>query len=415
MINFKSSGFLRNAASLGVLQVANYILPLLTLPYLLRTLGVESYGAYALSVAIAAYFVIIVEYSFNLLATKDVAKNKNNLMKLSEIFSCVISIKAILALVCFTLLCLISLFVQKLHSIFYLNAVSFLITVGYVLFPLWLYQGVEKMWYISVINIVYKTLYLFSVFLFINDSGDTLVAALLLSMSFIMTGVTGFYFALKHEKIRFSIYSWNVYKYYLTSGFRVFISNLSISFYLNLAIPILGMFASNQSVGLYSAAHKIAEAAKGVYAPLSQAFFPNVAQKFSRNYADGVSSLLNFLKFTMGINLCISLCLFTMSGFIVNLIAGSEYEGAGVLLKILSPLPFLVGISNVFGIQFMVNNGMEKQFCGVLITASIISLLLTLSFVPIYRETATASILVFIEFFVMLFMIAFSIKRIKKI
>src|SRR3989339_509467 len=145
---------LGNFFSLSVLQVLNYLLPLITLPYLIRVLGPEKYGLIAFGTAFLTYFQLFTDYGFNLSATKDISINRENNKKISEIFSSVIIIKTVLMLFSFIIIFFIVTSFSKFNSqkeVYYLISLSL---IGNVLFPIWFFQGIERMKYITYFNVI---------------------------------------------------------------------------------------------------------------------------------------------------------------------------------------------------------------------------------------------------------------------
>ncbi|MZI95815.1 oligosaccharide flippase family protein, partial [Vibrio sp. CAIM 722] len=143
-----------NILSLGSLQIFSYILPLITVPYIVRVLGPEYYGMIAFCSAVTGYWLLITDYGFSLTATKEVSLCRDNKRDLRKLYSTVLCAKMILCLFCFILLVIMIQVFTKININKDIYFILFGQVIGQVLFPVWLFQGLEKMKYITILNII---------------------------------------------------------------------------------------------------------------------------------------------------------------------------------------------------------------------------------------------------------------------
>ena len=141
---------LENIASLTGLQFASYILPLITLPYLTYVLGPDKFGLTQYAISLITYFQMFTDYGFNLSATRELAIVREDKKKVSEIFNTVMFIKIILTVLSFLIILAIVSLVPKFNNDADVYLLTFGIVIGYVLFPTWLFQGMEYMKYTSI-------------------------------------------------------------------------------------------------------------------------------------------------------------------------------------------------------------------------------------------------------------------------
>ena len=141
---------IENFSYLSVLQILSLITPLITYPYLVKTLGEVMYGTVVFAQAVVTYFNILVVFGFNFTAARDVSLHRDNPKKLNEIISAVTIIKTLFLIVSLLLISGYMLYVSQIDYILYY--LSFWICLNEILFPTWFFQGIEEMKYITFIN-----------------------------------------------------------------------------------------------------------------------------------------------------------------------------------------------------------------------------------------------------------------------
>ena len=270
-----------NFFSLSILQWVNYILPLITFPYLVRVLGVELFGILALATALISYFNVIVDYGFNLTAVNEIATHSNNKKKVEQIYSIVITVKLLLTLVSFIILSLIISIFEIFSNNWEIYLLTFGVVIGQAIFPVWFFQGIEKMKYIAYINIFAKVIFTALILLFVEHEGDYHLVPTFISLGFIISGVLSIVLVRNKFGVRFSLQEFSNIKRALLENWHIFISNIFVSLYTTTNILLLGIMTNNTITGYYAIAEKIIHAFGNILTPLSQAIYPLLSKKYS--------------------------------------------------------------------------------------------------------------------------------------
>jgi PST family polysaccharide transporter len=403
-----------NFASLFTLQGLNYILPLITFPYLVRVLGPDKYGLIAFAQAFISYFVILTDYGFNLSATREVALNRDDDKKLSEIFSSVVIIKVFFMMISFVLLCLIVFSFEKFRQDWIIYVFTFGIVVGNALFPVWFFQGMERMRYITFLNIISKTIFTISIFIFIKNSSDYLYVPLINSLGYLIVGVLSLWVVNRKFAINIIFPKLSSIKHHLIEGWYIFLSTLVVSFYRILPQTALGMYHNYEIVGYYAIGEKIIRAIVGLLQPVNQAIFPFISRKMKCSTDIGVKTAMKFLKYIIVITFLMSASTFIFAEEITYLIAGNVYNKSVIAIKILSFLPLFIGVANIFGVQIMLNIGLKKEFTYILVVGGLLSLILLFILVPSFEIVGASVAVILAEFLVMIMMVYSVVRNLKK-
>jgi PST family polysaccharide transporter len=392
-----------NFLSLFILQGANYILPLITLPYLVRVLGAEKFGLIAFAQAFIGYFVILTDYGFNLSATREISINRENKDKVSEIFSSVMIIKTGLLVLSFVIMSIIIFSFEKFRQDYLIYYLTFGMVVGQVLFPVWFFQGMERMKYITILNILAKLIFTVAIFIFVHKALDYIYVPLINSLGFIVAGILALWIVFKEFKIDFKRPSLTQIKQDLKEGWYIFICTVAISLYTISNTFILGLFTNNTIVGYYSAAERIIRAIQGLYSPISQAIYPYVSKLLNQSKEDGIR-FLRKLTFIIGsITFSTSLIVFIFADVIGNLLLGKNFEESIIVLRILAFLPFIIGLSNTFAVQGIIGFGYSSYIPKIVFIGAFINLTLVIILVPLYQHIGVSVAILTTETFITLF------------
>lgn len=336
----KKKRLLDNFLSLGALQIFSYVIPLITLPYLSRVLGVEKFGVVFFALAFMAYFNILIDFGFGMSATREIAVNRHNNKSISNIFNSVITIKMLLVLLSFLVLVLTIIFIPKIRENYIVFLLSFLMCVGNAIYPVWFFQGMERMKYITFLNILSKTIFLVLIFIFVKQQSDYIIVPLLNSLGFLVAGLIGFYFAVKEFGISLYIPRWSTIKQHFKYSSEFFMTQVSVSLYTNTNTVCLGFVGSEFMVGLYVAAEKIYSAINGLKAPLVTALYPFV----TRN--KDIKLYRKIFKLAILVSFMVSCFAFIFAKDIITIFYGAEMTEAYKVLRIFCFL-FFVNVPSV--------------------------------------------------------------------
>jgi PST family polysaccharide transporter len=398
---------LGNFLSLSIVQFANYLAPLIALPYLFRVLGLEKYGLTELARAISVYFLMLTDYGFSLSATQEISVHRDDPEKVSEVFSAVLTLKFLLLVLSLALLSLLVVAVPRLRGDWPVYYLSFGNVVGMWLFPIWLFQGLERMKYIPLLSVTAKTLYVLAVFRLIHGPADYLYAPLLQSASAILIGLAGLVLALGKFRVRFRIPGVRVLKSEFVNGWHLFLSKTAITFYTASNVVILGLFTDNTFVAYYAAGDKIIRAlTDGLHIPLSQAIFPHIGRLACQSPAAALRFAARVARLLSLATLTISVTTFCAAPWIARIVLGPNADGSVPVIRILSLLPLIVGLSNIFGTQIMVNFGLKKLLARILAAAGFLNIVLALLLVVPLQHIGIAIASLATEIFVTAVMFA---------
>ncbi|HOL68555.1 MAG TPA: flippase [Methanothermobacter sp.] len=386
--------------SLTGIQLVQYLLPLVTFPYLTRVLGPANFGRVAFAVAFIGYFQILTDYGFNLSATREISINRENKKKISEIYSSVMVTKLILMFLTFILMLVIISSFERFQGDPLLYIFTFGLVVGAVLFPVWFFQGVERMRYISILRILSSLIYTALIFLIVRGPNDYLYVPLINSIGFIIVGVYSQHVVRREFKVKFVMPTLEDVKRQLVEGWHLFISMLAVSLYTTSNRFILGLLVNNTTLGYYAVAEDITRALQGLISPIGQAIYPYFSRIQVEDRERAKMELKKMVIIIGIVTFIFSILLVFAAPLIVRLLAGPLYMESIPLLQVLVFIIFAIGVNNILGIQGLVSFGYKEKFTRIVLFAGIVHLGLLIGLVLVVGSLGAAIAVVATEIFI---------------
>jgi len=376
-MNPGSKGLFKNIASLGVVQIANYVLPLISIPVISRILGPDKLGVINYAVAFVAYFNVFIGFGFDLTATRRLSKDPGNHTLRVAIFNEVFFSQLFLFFISIGLFIGCLYFVPPLAAEKKVAIFSFFVCIGTLFAQNWLFQAMHDLPKIAWMNFFCKLVFTISLLFFIRKQEDYILQPLLTGLMYIIISLLCFIWAFNRYELKFQGVSFHRMFELLWDEKTVFFSLIAISLYTTTNTVMLGLLEKPIQVGYYTAAQRLMSVVTSVInIPLSQAFYPFIGLAFSSGIAKGIATVQKVIPLIFFFTLCTSLFIFFMGPIVVHWFYGDKFTASIPALRIISFIPVIVAFSNMFGMQIMLNLKLDKFYFRISAGGAIIGLVL---------------------------------------
>jgi PST family polysaccharide transporter len=378
----------KNAAALYGVQAGRKIIPLASIPYLARVLGPEGWGEVAFVTALAELIVIMIEFGFNLSATRSVARYRDEPFERGKIIMGVLSAQAILAVIGVTAALIASRFIPLLrdHGALLSAGIAYAIAQGFV--PLWYFQGMERIRLAAVIEVGAKTAALGALFIFVKSPEHAWRALAIQALSPAVAVVIGLRLACAGITCR---PQWSLVTAVLKEGWHMFIFRSSESIYGVANAFLLGLYSPAVIVGYFGAAEKISKATAGLVNPIRESLYPRISNLIHRDRVEARRLATIGGALMMGAGFLLSVCLFVFAETIIAFLMGGRFEPAVLVLKILSPLPLLLGTTFSCGQLWLLPLRRDRTVLRIGFIAAAVNLICSFTLGPRWGHVGMAT------------------------
>lgn len=359
------------------LQGLTYIVPLLVLPYLMKVLGAEKFGYIGFATSISQYLMILVDFGFNLSATKKISIARDNKEELNKIFTETVFAKTILLLVSVVLLFFIGQI--PVYQVYRETMwVMFLLVVSNTYLFVFLFQGMGYIKWVTIINSISKLSILPLTFWLVKSPDDYLKAALIQALVYVLSTLLSWVVLFYKKWVSFVKVTFVSVKNALKESLPLFMSTAATSVYVACYVVILGYFVSPNELGQYAAVEKIMRAlCYLLLTPILQVMYPYIGRLGVTDRAKSIPVLRYTLIAVLVFMSAASLFMFLLPTYFVDYI-GESYAGSEMVFYIMAFAPICIGLGGVLGQLGLLALGDEvekKQFRNVYLIATVISII----------------------------------------
>lgn len=346
---------------MGVLQVANYLIPFLVLPIISRILGASLFGSVSYAQNIVTYLTLLINYGFEYSATRQISIAREDKAKTDAIFWSVIAAKGMLLILSFAILAVLPFCMERVACDPKLYIYTALANIGIVFFPTWYLQGVQQMDKMAWANFFTKLLGAVLVLSLVREASAYRLYPLLMSASSILIGIGAMIYVIRHFGISRPVLSRQTLREVMQAGAPIFLNNVFVALYTTANMTILGMYAADDVIGYFSGAQRLIQALNMVVVmPVSMAVFPEISRRFAQSKAQGAKFLKQVLLLAGTAAAAVSLITFFCAPLMIRIMYGAEFAPSIELLKWLSPIPFLVMIATLLTVQGLYGMGLQR-------------------------------------------------------
>ena len=377
--------------SILLFQFANYALPLFSLPYLSRTLGLGFFGKVSFFQSFVYYFSLIILYSFDITVTREIALNKDNKQKVKNIFSSATTARLYLFILSSIIYFSLVFSLKKCEGNYLDFFLAYLVNLGFVFTPTWFFLGIDDSVKVSIINFLVKSVFTIMILLLIKSPSDYIYVNFSQSVSQIIVAILFMWFVWYKYAINYKIANLKDTISLLNNGWDYFKTNLVITLYTVVNPIILGMFVNDIEVGIYSLTYKVVSVLSSfLIVPLNMFVYPKINVLFKENPLKAISLAFQILKVVIIVGIVIVGITFLSCEQIVLFLYKTEsallIKKAIFSLKIASLTILFIAISNIFGFQILMPMKGDRYLFYVCSVLGLISVALSYV-VSIYFES----------------------------
>ena len=370
IINKENKRFYWNTIMQYIMTFAQYVFPLITFPYLTRVLEPDLYGVITYMTATITYFQLVIDFGFNLSATKEIAEKQEDKKHIGMVLGSVIQAKIFLLIGSFIVYILMVQFIPKLNE----NKLLAYLYMGTVVLSIWLpdymFRGIEKMEIITVRFLLSKMVTTVLTFVLVRSKSDMLwIPILNMIGSLVAICLTWHHIKTKLKiKVRYTSKVEVISK--LKESFLYFLSTFATTAFGAMNTFMLGaMNLPSSQIAYWGVSYTLIGAAQSLYTPIINSLYPHMINK------KDFKLVRKLLYIFMPAIIVTTIIVYMLSELVITIFSGPEYMEAIPVFKALLPVLILSFPAMVIDFPVLAAFGKVKETTITTIISSVFHIL----------------------------------------
>lgn len=371
-----------------LLTIANLLFPILSFPYVSRVLGPEGIGKAQFAFSFAQYFSLIAALGIPIYGIKEIARYRDDIQARSKVFC------ELMIIYIFMSICLTAVYAVVIYKVPYFTAnrkmylaAGFMVILSFC-FIEWLYSGMEEFKSIALRSVLFKFINLILLYVFVRERADYQTYLYLLMFAFLGNNILSLF--LIGDKVKLTFKDLELKKHIVPLLF-ILGTTLASGMYTGMDTVLLGFLSNSKTVGLYTAAFKLSNIAIPFVTSMAVILIPKAGKDFAEKNLTGIQQTLDqIFRFVIFFGVPITLGLMLLAPQFITLFSGDEFLPATNAMRLLAPLPLIIGFAHLLLYIIMVPSGHNRAMFLCVLGGLITSLSLNILLVPHLNEVGSS-------------------------
>ena len=360
-------------------QMTSVLLPVLTIPYVSRVLSADGIGINTVTYANTQYFILLGSLGISIYATKKIATIREKKDKLKKTFWEIFSIQftgCILAYMVFAL----TLGQSHKYGVFYMLQGFYILAAAVDIS--WYFLGIENFKNASLRSFFAKIISVILIFIFVKTRDD-LWKYILINAGTMFVGQLIMWFYVGKDMLKVKEIGKLKIAMHIMPILALFVPQIATQVYTVLDKTMIDLFKGAVEAGYYDQSQKIVRILLSVVTSLGIVMLPRIANLFSKDDLNEVKkSLRKAFVVISFLSIPITFGLIGISDKFVPILFGNEFLSVIPLTKISPVLVIIIGLGNVFGTQYLLAIGKNKEYTASVCIGALVNFCFNLLLIP---------------------------------